>query len=76
MKALLATLDVPVRQILIEARIVEARDTFGRALGVRLGGGDLRAQQGGDGGYRLSGNNRLAIGTGYNNAVASILEIK
>ena len=71
MKALLATLDVPVRQILIEARIVEARDTFGRALGVRLGGGDLRAQQGGDGGYRLSGNNRLAIGTGYNNAVAS-----
>ena len=71
MKALLATLDVPVRQILIEARIVEARDTFGRALGVKLGGGDLRAQQGGDGGYRLSGNNRLAIGTGYNNAVAS-----
>ena len=39
MKALLATLDVPVRQVLIEARIVEARDTFGRALGVRLGGG-------------------------------------
>nr|WP_186827560.1 type IV pilus secretin PilQ [Comamonas testosteroni] len=71
MKALLATLDVPVRQILIEARIVEARDTFGRALGVKLGGGDLRAQQGGDGGYRLSGDNRLAIGTGYNNAVAS-----
>src|SRR5258708_22943210 len=50
-KALLLTLDVPVRQVLIEARIVEARDTFGRALGVRLAGGDLRAQRGGDGGY-------------------------
>jgi type IV pilus assembly protein PilQ len=33
MKALLATLDVPVRQVMIEARIVEARDTFGRSLG-------------------------------------------
>jgi type IV pilus assembly protein PilQ len=71
MKALLLTLDVPVRQVLIEARIVEARDTFGRALGVRLGGGDLRAQRGGDGGYTLGGNNRMVFGTGYDNAVAS-----
>ncbi|WP_417282802.1 type IV pilus secretin PilQ [Comamonas sp.] len=38
-KTLLATLDVPVRQVMIEARIVEARDTFGRSLGVRFGGG-------------------------------------
>ncbi len=30
-------LDVPVRQVLIEARIVEADDQFGQALGVRLG---------------------------------------
>ncbi|GGH51647.1 fimbrial protein [Comamonas phosphati] len=41
MKALLTTLDVPVRQVMIEARIVEARDTFGRSLGVRFGGGAL-----------------------------------
>jgi type IV pilus assembly protein PilQ len=41
MKALLATLDVPVRQVMIEARIVEARDTFGRSLGVRFGGGSV-----------------------------------
>ena len=40
------TLDVAVRQVVIEARIVEARDTFGRSLGVKLGGGDLRAQRG------------------------------
>ncbi len=39
MKALLTTLDVPVRQVMIEARIVEARDTFGRSLGVKFGGG-------------------------------------
>lgn len=36
---MIAKLDVPVRQVLIEARIVEAEDTFGKALGVRLGGG-------------------------------------
>lgn len=40
---LIAKLDVPVRQVLIEARIVEASDTFGKALGVRLGGGMNRA---------------------------------
>lgn len=67
-RQLLLTLDVPVRQVMIEARIVEARDTFGRALGVRLGGGDLRAQRGGDGGYSIGGGNRLAWGTNYSNA--------
>ncbi|WP_053844787.1 type IV pilus secretin PilQ [Paracidovorax avenae] len=70
-RQLLSTLDVAVRQVMIEARIVEARDTFGRSLGVRLGGADLRANRGGDGGYSVGGNNRLAIGTSYNNAVAS-----
>jgi type IV pilus assembly protein PilQ len=39
---LIAKIDVPVRQVLIEARIVEADDSFGRALGVRLGATDLR----------------------------------
>ena len=68
---LIQSLDVPVRQVMIEARIVEARDTFGRSLGVRLGGGDLRAQRGGDGGYGLFGNNRVALGTNYANATNS-----
>lgn len=36
---LIAKIDIPVRQVLIEARIVEAADTFGKSLGVRLGGG-------------------------------------
>lgn len=70
-RLLLQTLDVAVRQVMIEARIVEARDSFGRSLGVRLGGGDLRANRGGDGGYGLGGGNRVAIGTGYDNAVNS-----
>jgi len=37
--ALIAQVDIPVRQVMIEARIVEADDSFGKALGVRLGGG-------------------------------------
>jgi type IV pilus assembly protein PilQ len=68
---LIAKLDIPVRQVLIEARIVEASDTFGKSLGVKLGGADLRAQQGGDGGYSIGGGNRVAFGTSYGNAVAS-----
>ena len=70
-KALLAKLDIPIRQVLIEARIVEARDTFGRSLGVRLGATDLRANRGGDGGYGIGGGNRVAWGTDYSNAVSS-----
>ena len=68
---LISKLDVAVRQVLIEARIVEATDTFGKSLGVKLGGSDLRANRGGDGGYQLDGNNRVAIGTSYGNAVSS-----
>ncbi|CAN7237798.1 type IV pilus secretin PilQ [Acidovorax sp. LjRoot74] len=70
-RLLLASLDVAVRQVLIEARIVEARDSFGRSLGVRLGGTDLRANRGGDGGYGLGGGNRVAFGSSYGDAVAS-----
>ena len=67
---LIAKLDIPVRQVLIEARIVEADDTFGRSLGVRLGGSDLRGVNGGQPGYAVGGANRVAIGGSYN-AVSS-----
>lgn len=71
-RQLLSTLDVAVRQVMIEARIVEASDTFGRSLGVRLGATDLRASRGGDGGYSLgTSGNRIGFGTNYSNAVAS-----
>src|SRR5919197_448777 len=36
-RRLLAKIDVPVRQVMIEARIVEANDTFSKNLGARLG---------------------------------------
>ena len=31
-------IDIPLRQVMIEARIVQASDTFGQTLGARLGG--------------------------------------
>ena len=71
MQQLISKLDIPVRQVLIEARIVEASDSFGKSLGVRLGGSDLRAQNGGDGGYSVGGNTRVAVGSSYANALAS-----
>lgn len=43
---LLNKLDIPVRQVLIEARIVEASDSFGRSLGVKFGGGYNRIGRG------------------------------
>ena len=70
-QSLISKLDIPVRQVLIEARIVEASDTFGKSLGIRLGGSDLRAQRGGDGGYQVAGNNRAVFGNSYSDAVAS-----
>jgi type IV pilus assembly protein PilQ len=63
---LITKLDIPVRQVLIEARIVEADDRFGRNLGVRLGGSDLRGVRGGDSGYKAGGSNRVAFGGSYN----------
>ena len=68
---LIAQLDIPVRQILIEARIVEASDTFGKSLGVKLGGNDLSSSKGGEGGVALGGDKRLAFGSSYGNAVAA-----
>lgn len=44
-QAMVSKIDVPVRQVLIEARIVEADDQFGQSLGVRLGVGSQRTVQ-------------------------------
>ncbi|CAN7477717.1 type IV pilus secretin PilQ [Rhizobacter sp. LjRoot28] len=61
-QGMIVKIDIPVRQVLIEARIVEAGDSFGRQLGVRLGASDLRGVRGGVPGYSIGGNNRAAIG--------------
>ncbi len=69
-QSLIRQLDVPIRQVLIEARIVEASDSFGRSIGVRLGGSDRRGVNGGDAGYAVSDSTRVAFGGSYN-AIAS-----
>ena len=63
-RRLVATLDIPVRQVLIESRIVIASDDFTRSLGVRLGTTDVRAK----------GNNGLVAVSGTassNNTIVS-----
>jgi type IV pilus assembly protein PilQ len=65
-QAMIAKIDIPVRQVLIEARIVEADDRFGRSLGVKLGSQDLRGVQGGIPGYNVTGNNYVTAGGNYN----------
>jgi type IV pilus assembly protein PilQ len=61
-QGLISKIDIAVRQVMIEARIVEASDTFGRALGVKLGALDLNAA---NPGYSVGGgNNRVSLPTG------------
>ncbi|MDT7523041.1 type IV pilus secretin PilQ [Rhodoferax sp. TBRC 17198] len=43
---LISKIDIAVRQVLIEARIVEASDSFGKSLGVKLGGGGAAGASG------------------------------
>jgi type IV pilus assembly protein PilQ len=62
---MIAKIDIPVRQVLIEARIVEATDTFGKSLGVKLGFNDLRGIRGGVPGWNVADNNRIAVGGSY-----------
>ncbi|MFY7866559.1 type IV pilus secretin PilQ [Roseateles sp.] len=73
-QAMIAKIDIPVRQVLIEARIVEADDKFGRALGVKLGVNDLRGRQGGVPGYSVGGDNYVVAGGKYNGVGYSTLQ--
>lgn len=55
--------DIASKQVLIEARIVEADDKFSRNLGAKLGFADLRTIRGGETGYQISrgSNSRVAV---------------
>jgi type IV pilus assembly protein PilQ len=64
-RRLIAKTDVATKQVLIEARIVEASDTFTRNLGAKLGFADLRTLRGGDSGYQI-GNSNTRVGIGGN----------
>jgi type IV pilus assembly protein PilQ len=61
-RKLIQKTDIASKQVLIEARLVEASDSFSRNLGAKLGFSDLRTIRGGDAGYQVNGNNRVAIG--------------
>ena len=73
---MVAKIDIPVRQVLIEARIVEADDKFGRTLGVKLGGSDFRGLRGGTPGYGVGGDNYLTLGGNYNAVGGQTLQLK
>jgi type IV pilus assembly protein PilQ len=62
-RKLIRKIDVPVRQVMIESRIVEALDTFSRNLGVRLGHSDYAALRGtGQPGNQMGNSSRLYVG--------------
>jgi type IV pilus assembly protein PilQ len=63
---LIGKIDIPVRQVLIEARIVIADDNFSRSLGAKLGATDLRGVRGGVPGWGVGGDNRVSIGGNLN----------
>jgi type IV pilus assembly protein PilQ len=56
--------DIPSKQVLIEARIVEADDKFSRNLGAKLGFNDLRTIRGGDSGYQVGNSGTRILPTG------------
>jgi type IV pilus assembly protein PilQ len=76
-RAVIAKLDVPSRQVIIESRIVEANDNFSKNLGFKLGyntAQNVVPGQTGQGRYRVTGNylgvgeqtgQTTAQGTGY-----------
>jgi type IV pilus assembly protein PilQ len=64
-RKLISKIDVTVRQVMIEARIVIADDKFSKQLGVRLGS---------MGGYRL-GNSNLGVAPTIQNANTSALGV-
>lgn len=61
-RKLIKQIDVPVRQVMIEARVVEATDNFTKSIGARLGYHDTTGR-----GFNLPANNlRASIGGNLN----------
>jgi len=73
-QTLIAKIDIPVRQVMIESRIVIADETFGRSLGVRLGAVDLRGVRGGIPGYNVGGSTYISPGGNMNAVGAQTLQ--
>ena len=76
--ALIEELDVPARQVMVEARIVEASDTLSRELGVKFGGARRGSTSWGNDwnnglqqNYRYGGSNIPSFAPNVNLPVAS-----
>ncbi len=69
-RRLVSTLDIPVKQVLIEARIVIVNDSFSRELGVKFGSAFV-GNYGSDDGLMWVGNNGLNSATGDRGPIIS-----
>jgi type IV pilus assembly protein PilQ len=58
-QAMIARIDIASRQVMIEARIVEASDNFGRSLGIKLGATSQSA-------FHVGGSEYVGVGGDYN----------
>ena len=65
---MVTTLDVPIKQVLIESRIVVVNDDFSRDLGIRLGVTGVNENSAGDGGQFIT-----ATGAGADTMVNSAI---
>lgn len=67
-RKMIAEMDIPTKQVLIEARIVEATTGFTNSLGIRLTAGNRTT----NGGYQIPGTTtRLALSAPPNNLLAT-----
>lgn len=73
-RQLIKVTDIPARQVLIEARIVEASDTFSRNLGARFGFNDLtgRGEQIPGGTHRVTAGGGLAATGALTGQIADV----
>jgi len=70
-RRMVRTLDVPIKQVLIESRIVVVGDTFSRDLGVRLGVTGINESGTNNGGQFISGSGN-ATDTMVTSAIANL----
>ena len=74
-RSFIAAIDIGARQVLIEARVVEANDTFNRDLGVKLGFINSKATQIGNSGvYTAGGSMSPAVTSGSTTTPATLVQ--
>ena len=69
-RRLVATLDIPIRQVLIEARIVIVNDDFTRELGVRSGYTSIKSN--GQNGALITGGSAAGVDTSLSSALTNL----